>query len=57
MRDLVLGWWLTFTQAGLSSARIDKLAWRTEEWQLQQLQEVKNEKILSPYVKSTLMTP
>jgi hypothetical protein len=25
MRDLVLGWWLTFTQAGLPPARIDKL--------------------------------
>ncbi len=29
MRDLVLGWWLTFAQAGLTPARIDKLAWRT----------------------------
>ena len=34
MRDLVLGWWLTFAQAGLTPARIDKLAWRTEECKL-----------------------
>jgi len=40
MRDLVLGWWLTFTQAGLTPARIDKLAWRTKKWKLQQLQDV-----------------
>ena len=37
MRDLVLGWWLTFAQAGLAPARIDKLSWRTK----QQLQYVK----------------
>jgi len=30
MRDLVLGWWLAFAQAGLTPARTDKLAWRTE---------------------------
>jgi hypothetical protein len=29
MRDLVLGWWLTFAQSGLSPARIHKLSWRT----------------------------
>jgi len=34
MRDLVLGWWLTFTQVGLAPARIDKLAWRTKERKL-----------------------
>ena len=34
MRDLVLGWWLTFTQAGLAPARIDKLAWRTQDLKL-----------------------
>ena len=44
MRDLVLGWWLTFTQAGLAPARIDKLAWRTKEWKPRQLQEVEIEK-------------
>lgn len=34
MRDLVLSWWLTFSQTGLPPARIDKLAWRTNEWKL-----------------------
>jgi hypothetical protein len=29
MWDLVLGWWLTFAQTGLTPARRDKLSWRT----------------------------
>jgi hypothetical protein len=49
MRDLVLGWWLTFTQAGLAPARIDKLAWRTKESKLQELQEEGHDARYGPF--------
>jgi len=29
MWDSVLGWWLAFTQSGLTPARTDTLSWRT----------------------------